>query len=131
MIIEQLRNILILAILVAVVWSVSIFYKSNKNQVDQEIPKYSQQTMKEAIIYFNKSEEYEKALLLAKEYVNLYPDDTEGWVHRGFASYSLGNCIDALADFLHASMNGNKDANVFLASVPYDDLCQNEEEFTR
>lgn len=117
MLTEQLRNILIMAILVAIVWSVNIFYKSNKNQVDQEVPKYSQETMEQAIIYFNKSEQYEKALLLAKEYVNLYPDDTEGWVHRGFASYGLGNCIDALADFYHASVNGNKDADVFLGSV--------------
>lgn len=117
MLIEQSRNILILAILIAIVWSVSIFYKSDKNQISQETPEYSQQTMKEAIIYFNKSEEYEKALLLAKEYVNLYPDDTEGWVHRGFASYGLGNCTDALADFYHASVNGNKDADMFLGSV--------------
>ena len=44
---------------------------------NKETPKYSQQTMKEAIIYYNKSKEFEKALVLAKEYVDLYPEDLE------------------------------------------------------
>ena len=125
MIFEQLRNILVLIIFIAIVWSVSMFYKSNKNQVNQEPLKYSQQTMKEAIIYFNKSKEYEKALLLAKEYVNLYPDDLEGWNHRGFAYFGLGNCIEALSDFYHTSVNGDKAGDSLLASVSNSDECKN------
>ena len=128
MIIEQLRNLLIFGAIVAVVVTVNMVYKSDKDQITQEAPKYSQQTMKEAIIYFNNSKEYEKALLLAKEYVNLYPDDSEGWNHRGFAYFGLGNCVEALANFYHAMVNGNKAADALFVSVSNSDVCKKPRE---
>ena len=83
--------------------------------------------MEQAIIYFNKSEEFDKALVLAKEYVALYPDDLDGWVHRGFAFAGLGNCAESLSDFYHASINGNKDADNLLASVANSEVCKNQD----
>lgn len=124
MIIEQSRNILLMAILVAMVWSVSIFYTPNKNEVTQEAPKYSKQEMEKAIIYFNKSGEFDEALLLAKEYVLLYPDDLDGWNHRGYAYYGLGDCIEAFANFYHASVNGNKTADALIAETANSETCK-------
>lgn len=119
MIIEQLRNTLILTTFIAIVWFVGAF------KTHREAPKYSQGEMREAIIYFNKSEEFDKALLLAKEYVSLYPDDTDGWNHRGWAYYGLGNCLEAFTDFYHASVNGNKTADSLIASVANSETCKN------
>ncbi|KKR70574.1 MAG: hypothetical protein UU13_C0003G0018 [Candidatus Nomurabacteria bacterium GW2011_GWB1_40_7] len=99
-------------------------YKINNEEATQETQNYSQQEMKEAIIYFNQSEEFDKALLLAKEYVSLYPEDTEGWVHRGYAYFNLGQCVEASADLYHGSVNGNKDASEFLAMVANSDMCK-------
>ncbi len=121
MIIEQLRNVLILSIFVAVVWFAGTF------KTHREAPKYSQDKMEEAIIYFNKFEEFDKALLLAKEYVSLYPDDLDGWNHRGYAYYGLGNCIEAFTDFYHASVNGNKTADSLIASVANSETCKSIE----
>ena len=91
---------------------------------NKETPKHSQQTMKEAITYYKKSEEFEKALVLAKEYVDLYPEDLEGWVHRGYAYMGLENCIEASANFYHASVNGNEEASQLLTYVSNSDICK-------
>jgi hypothetical protein len=116
---KRIKIILISALLVVIVWSVSTF------KTQREIPEYSQEEMKEAIIYFNKFEEFDKALLLAKEYVSLYPDDTDGWNHRGYAYYGLGNCPEAFSDFYHASVNGNETADSLIASVANSETCKN------
>ena len=103
-------------------------YVNNDNQTNQsnkETQTYSDQEMKEVIIYYNKSEEFDKALVLAKEYVALYPDDIEGWIHRGYAYMNLGNCIEASTDFYHGSVNGNEDANQLLTYVSNSDICKN------
>lgn len=99
-------------------------YKINNEEATQETQKYSQQGMKEAIIYFNQSGEFDKALLLANEYISLYPEDTEGWVHRGYAYFNLGQCVKASADLYHGSVNGNKDADELLAMVTNSDICK-------
>ncbi len=125
MLIEQLRNVLILTTFVAIVWFTGTF------KTHREAPRYSQEKMEEAIIYFNKFEEFDKALLLAREYVALYPDDTDGWNHRGYAYYGLGDCLEAFSDFYHASVNGNETADSLIASVANSETCQTEEEFTR
>lgn len=94
-----------------------------KSRYQEEVSPYSQQEMKKAIVYFNQSEEYEKALVLAKEYVSLYPEDQEGWVHRGVAYLGLVNCAEATSDFTHASMNGNEDGKHLLSLVLEDKVC--------
>ncbi|MFH1365988.1 MAG: hypothetical protein ABIG99_01190 [Patescibacteria group bacterium] len=94
--------------------------------INKETSEYSDpKIMKDAIIYFNKSKEFEKALLLAKEYVTLYPNDIEGWIHRGYAYMGLGNCIEASTDFYHGSVNGNEEASQLLAYVSNSDICKN------
>lgn len=96
-----------------------------KSRYQKETSPYSQQEMKEAIIYFNKSQEYEKALVLAKEYVALYPEDAEGWTHRGYAYFGLGDCVEATSDFYHGSVQGNVLAEQLLNVVLNDYKCKN------
>lgn len=54
-------------------------------------------------------------LLCGKEYVALYPEDLDDWVHRGFAYYRQRNCVEAATDFYHASVNGNEMGDKLLA----------------
>lgn len=91
--------------------------------VDQETSQLTQQEMKEGIIYFNKQQEYQKAVALADEYISIYPEDTDGWVHRGFAYFGLGNCVEAISDFTHASMNGDEDGSKLLTMISSSEAC--------
>jgi len=120
-------------VIISLVFAVGIYlnngYKINKEEVTQETKKYSQQEMGEAIIYFNKSEEFEKALVLAEEYVSQYPEDIEGWIHRGYAYMGLGNCIEASANFYHASVNGYEEASQLLTYVANSDICKEATQF--
>lgn len=99
-------------------------YVNNNFQSNKETPVYLSQEMKDAISYYNKSEEFEKALVLAKEYVSQYPEDIEGWIHRGYAYMGMGNCIEASADFYHASVNGYEEATELLTYVSNSDICK-------
>lgn len=96
-----------------------------KSRYQKETSPYSQQEMKEGIVYFNKTEEYNKALKLANEYISLYPEDQEGWVHRGYAYFGLGNCAEAISDLTHASMNGNEEGGKLLTSALNSSKCGN------
>ena len=80
--------------------------------------------MKDAISYYNESEEFEKALVLAKEYVSQYPEDMEGWIHRGYAYMGMENCTEASANFYHASVNGYEEATELLTYVSNSDICK-------
>lgn len=104
-------------------------YKDYMNgNVDEETKQLIEiaikQEMKNKIINLNKLEEYEKALISAKEYVSLYPEDQEGWVHRGYAYFGLGNCAEATSDFTHASMNGNEDGSKLLTMALNSEVCK-------
>lgn len=115
-------------ILIAVTLGVGFYSYVNteNNPKIQTETKYSQEEMEQAIIYFNESKEYDKALVLAKEYVALYPEDMNGWVHRGFAYMNLGNCIEASTDFYHGSVNGNELAGKLLAEIKDTEICKKE-----
>lgn len=125
MIIEQLRNLSILAVLVIIGMGVNMVYKAHEPTFTEKFLEYSPQEMRELIISLNGFEEYEKALVLADKYVELYPDDTEGYVHRGYAYLRLGNCEYAFANLYHASINGGgRVADELFASMANSETCK-------
>jgi regulator of sirC expression with transglutaminase-like and TPR domain len=99
----------------------NICFKS-KNQT-KEFP-YSQEEIKQAIIYFNETKEFQTALVLANEYISLYPNDVEGWTHRGFAYFGLRDCAQATANLMHASMNGDEAGSKFLTLLSNNEICK-------